>query len=468
MRIPVFGIGQLSKSPYVTAKRMVNMYAEARPRGEKSAMVAYRTPGLELFSDFLGTSAPRGGYENLTTNTSFVVVSNALFEVTGTGTYTNIGTLNTYSGRVSMIDNGVQVMIVDGTYGYIYNTSTGVFAQITDADFPATPTTVAYLSRRFVVNKANSSRFYWSDIDNGLLWDALNFSNAEASPDPIVAVWASNGQLLLLGSATTQYFGDSGTLDAAFTEVKGTATEWGLAARWSVAKYDNSIAMLVKNRMGQVMVAKLNGYLPQRISTPDVDTIINSYAVVSDASAYSYMLGGHPMYVINFPTEQASWLYDGNTGIWTELISSGETRHRSEFGWSFLTKTIVADYNDGKLYSLTPDALTDDGDQIESFVVSETVQSPDMDRFTIDKLRVDVEVGQGNTDVEYPQIGLTVSRDNGNTWGAEMMRNIGPVGQYNVIAEWLRLGTCRNAVFKLRVTDPVNFTLVNAMINPDD
>jgi hypothetical protein len=31
----------------------------------------------------------------------------------------------------------------------------------------------------------------------------------------------------------------------------------GLAARWSIAKFDNTMACLWKNRMGQVMVAKL-------------------------------------------------------------------------------------------------------------------------------------------------------------------------------------------------------------------
>lgn len=468
MRINVFGLGELSKSPYVTAKRMVNMYCEARPRGEKSSMVAYRTPGLVLFSDFGTSTPPRGGYMNQTTNSSFVVVSNTLYEVTGTGATTVRGTLDTYSGRVSMTDNGVQVMIVDGSYGYIYNTSTGVFAKITDADFPTSPVTVAYMSRRFVVNKSGSSRFYWSDIDNGLAWDALNFANAEASPDPVSAVWANGGQLVLFGTVTTQFFGDSGQTDSAFSEIKGTANEWGLAAVWSVAKFDNTMAALVKNRMGQVMVAQLSGYLPKKISTPDIDSIINGYSVVSDANAYSYMLGGHPMYVLTFPSEQASWLYDGSTGIWSELRSNGLTRHRSEFGWAFLNSTIVADYDSGKLYELTPTALTDDEDLIESIIVSQNLVSPDMDRFSVDKFRVDVEVGQGNFDVEYPQIGLTVSRDNGNTWGAEMMRNIGPIGQYNTIAEWNRLGMARSFVFRIRVTDPVNFTLVNGMINPDD
>jgi hypothetical protein len=111
---------------------------------------------------------------------------------------------------VSIADNGTQMMIVDGTYGYIYNTSTNVFAQITDVDFPANPVTVTFLAGRFVVNLVGSSRFYVSDLYDGLSWDALNFANAETSPDPISAVLASNGQLILLGTRTTEYWGLSG------------------------------------------------------------------------------------------------------------------------------------------------------------------------------------------------------------------------------------------------------------------
>lgn len=467
-RIPVFGPGLRAKSPYVTAKSLQNVYCETRPAGEKASIVGYRTPGLVVFSDFGTTTPIRGGHANQTTNLSYCVVGNVLYEVSGTGVATNRGTLNTSTGRVSIADNGVQVMIVDGAYGYIFNTSTLAFAQITDVDFPANPLTVAYLSRRFVINVQNSSRFYWSAVDDGLTWDALDFSNAESSPDPIAAVWSSGGQLVLYGTSTTEFFGDSGAADSAFAVIKGTANEWGLAARWSVAKYDNSMAMLVQNRMGQVMVAQLAGYIPKKISTPDMDAIINGYATVNDASAYSYMLGGHPMYVISFPGASATWLYDGSTGIWSQLVSYGLTRHRGEFGWSFLTYNLVTDFSDGRLYQLRADTYTDDGDQIESVVTTETIAAPGLERLEVLKLRADMQVGQGTSAVEYPQVGLSVSRDNGNTWGAEMMRDLGPIGQYGNTVEWTRLGTARNFVFRIRVTDPVAFTLVSASVNPED
>lgn len=469
-RIPLFGLGQLAKSPFVTAKQLQNLYVETRPQGEKSALVAYGTPGETLFAD-AGATPWRGGWEFKPGGVAYGVHRGTLYEINNAGTLTAKGALLTTSGRVSISDNGTQVMIVDGTAGYIYNTGTGVFAQITDGDFPANPVTVTFLAGRFVVNFQGSSRFYVSDMYDGLSWDALMFANAETNPDPIVAVWASNGQLILLGSDSAEYWSNSGQLDFPFALLQGTATEWGLAATWSIAKYDNTMGYLVKNRMGgQVMFAKLNGYIPERLSTVDFDSIINRYATTSDASGYSYMLGGHPMFVLNFATAGKSWLYDGSTGEFTALKSFGSTRHNAEFSFSLLGSTILADSTDGKLYRLAPDTYTDNGASIERQLVSENVAMTDQSQFSIDCLRVDMEVGVGLTvgQGSDPQVGLEISRDNGKTWGAQMWKPMGKIGDYERYVEWRRLGSPREASFRITVTDPVPVVFVSACLNPDN
>ena len=468
MKLQVFGFGLASKSPYVAANGLQNVYCETRPQGEKAVLVAYRTPGLTVFTDSGVMSPPRGIWTFDKTDSCFVVINNTFYQLSGSGTLTNKGALLTSVGRVSMSDNGNQVMIVDGTYGYIYNTTTGVFAQITDVDFPVAPQTVSFLSGYFIVNLNQSSRFYVSARDDGLTWAALDFANAETNPDPIISTWTSNGQLVLMGSRSMEFWGNSGAVDFPFTQIVGTATEWGLAARWSVAKYDNSFACLVKNRMGQVMVAQIAGYLPKKISTPDLDAIINGYSRVDDASAYGYMLGGHAMYVINFPTAGASWLFDSSTNIWTQLKGYGLTRHRAEFGTSFLTNSLVCDYASGIIYKLDSTALNDAGQPMESQITSETVIAPDLQRFTVNKFRIDMEVGDGNASYPNPQVSLQVSRDNGRTWGAEMFSPLGPLGNYSRRVEWTRLGTAANFVFRLRVVDAVPFVLVNALLNPPD
>lgn len=466
--ISLFGIGQASKSPFVTAKQLTNIYCEVRPQGEKSSLVAYGTPGLSAPLVDFGATPIRGGLEFPSMSVCFVVHRGVFYEVNNAGVSTNRGTLLTTTGRVSMSDNGVQVMIVDGSFGYIYNTVTNVFAQITDVDFPANPVTVTYLGRRFVVNFIGSGRFYCSDIDNGLAWQALNFASAETNPDPIFAVWASNGQLALFGSQTTEYWGLSGAVDFPYSLISGTSSEWGIAAIWSLAKYDNTVAGLFKNRMGQVIVAKVNGYVPEKISTPDLDAIINGYANTADASAYSYLLGGHSMYVISFPSAGYTWMFDGSTGFWSSLKSYGLTRYRGEFAFPFLSAIVVADYDVGRLYRISPTSYTDNGDTIEREVISETIRAQDGQFIDMNCMRLDCEVGQGLVSGQgsNPQIALSISRDNGKTYGPDVWKDLGPMGEYSTRVEWRRLGSPRVATFKLRMTDPVPITLVSAALNP--
>jgi hypothetical protein len=465
------GLGQLARSNFVTANSITNMAVEQRPAGEKSVSVLFGTPGLRLFVD-LGPEPVRGGLAFEELDVCFVVHLGNLFEINNIGVTTLRGTLLTTAGRVGMSHNSVQVIIVDGLAGYIYNSVTHAFAQITDADFPANPATVAYLGRRFVVSIQDSSRFQVSDIDDGLAWDVLNFANAEVSPDQIVRAYASNGQLILPGYLTTEFWGNSGTADFPFSQLEGTATEWGLAARYSIARFDNTFAMLVQNRMGQVMVAKMNGYLPQKISSQDMDFIINQYPVTTDASALSYMCNGHPMYQINFPSVPASWLFDGSQtpGQWSRVKSFGSARHLADFGFTLLGQQIVGDFSTGRLHRLDCNALTDNGASIEREIVSETVANPGLEWLQVDCLRLDMEVGGGVATGQgsNPQIGLSVSRDNGKTWGAQMWKSMGEMGEYLPRVEWRRLGTARSFVFKISLSDPVALVIVSATLNPDD
>jgi hypothetical protein len=467
MRIPVFGLGLSSKSRSVTAKLIQNMYLESRPAGEKSQIVAYGTPGLELFISF-GDTPIRGWIAFEKDDVFYSVHRGTLWRTNNAGVSTSVGTLLTTSGKCSLSHNGTQIMIVDGTYGYTYNTSTTTFARITDVDFPANPETVTFQDGYFIVNSGGTGRFYISDLYDGTAWDALDFANAETSPDQLVRVLADHGELMLFGETTTEFWGNNGSGDFPYSRV--AATEWGLAAVHSLAKFDNSVACLVKNRMGQVMIARMAGYVPQKISTVDIDNIINSYTSVSDACAFSYMLGGHPMYQINFPSAGYTWMYDGITQEWTSMKSYTITRHRGELGLDYLNQTLVSDYSNGKVYRFDSDVYTENGDPIERELISENIALPDLERFTVDCFRLDMEVGVGLASGQGsdPQIMLQVSRDNGKTWGAEIWKTMGKVGDYVRRVEWWRLGLSTSFNFKVRITDPVKVVIVNAFVNPQD
>lgn len=344
------------------------------------------------------------------------------------------------------------------------------FQQIIDPDYPDAGTgTVTWQDSYFIINKPNTQKFYISDINNGLLWDALDFSSAEANPDNIVSVISDNGNLYLYGSESTEFWSNTGDLDFPFSRISGGAIEWGCAAINSVCKYDNSLAFLAKNRMGQVIIARMSGYSPVRISTPELEFIINNYLAVSDAVAFSYMLGGHPMYQITFPTGNQTWLYDGLSNCWSELQSTNGDRHLAELAVNYIEKIIVTDYQNGNLYRLEPESYTDNGSPIYMELISRHIARDDV-RITIDKLQLDMETGVGliSGQGENPQIMMSVSKDGGHTYGTEQWSTFGAIGTYRTRAIWRRLGQARDWTFKFRISDPVKRVIFDSSIDMRD
>lgn len=459
---PLFGLGQQGKSATVTAQRHLNLYAEMQQEGEKAQFVFYGTPGTTLRGTF-GDTPVRGWIA--VGNLYYVVHRGTLYSVNNAFVTTSLGTLNTTTGRVDMTYNGALILIVDGTNGYTFTISGSSFAQIGSVNFPNGANTCAWLDGQFIVDSGTGNDSFYISAD-GTTWDALDFAAAESNPDGLVRVFADNGEVVLLGEQTLEFWGNVGSQDFPFTPIKGSTQEFGLAARWSLSKYNSGLAGLFKNRNGQVQVMFLSGYVPKAISTQEIDSIINGYDTVSDATGYGYMLGGHPMYQINFPSAGASWLFDASTGLWSplEFGLDGE-RHRGEMHLDFLNKPLIADYENGNVYELAPDVYTDNGTAIASELIGRHVFRNN-DRVTIDELYVDFETGSGLATGQGsdPQVMLQISKDNGHTWGSELWTTLGAIGQYLTRAVWRRLGIARDWTFKLRVTDPVKRVITFAAI----
>jgi len=137
---------------------------------------------------------------------------------------------------------------------------------------------------------------------------------------------------------------------------------------------------------------------------------------------------------------------------------------------TLINSTIIADYSSGRLYRLDVNALTDNGDPIEREIIGETIAMPDATQFSIDCLRLDMETGIGTTSGqgEDPQISLSISRDNGNTWGPELWKSCGKKGDYLHRVEWRRLGSARFFTPRIKITDPVPTVFVSACVNPEN
>lgn len=461
--IPLFGLGVQEKSRPAVAQSRINLYYELQQDADRAAMVAYGTPGLELFTTFAGVGPTRGFIAPPTSSFGFFVHLNTFYQVEPNASQTALGTILTSSGKVSMFENGRYIMILDGLAGYYYDMAGGgTVTQISDPLFPNGALTGDWSDGYFIAGLGGA--FYPSAPNNPATgWG--DFATAESSPDNLIKLIADHQELPLFGGQSIEFWSNTGNPDFPYERIPGAAVEWGLAARDSVAKFDDSIAFLAQNQLGQVIAAKLQGYRIQRLSNHDLEARWKRLGSISAASAYSYMLDGHPFYVVNVGGE--TWMYDGSTNAWSQLVSHGSTRHRAELHQSFNGGNYVTDFENGNVYRLRHDVYTDNGDPIRRVLAGRHVFDG-FRRIAIDRFQLDIEQGVGldSGQGENPQAMLRVSRDGGRTWGPERWTSFGRVGEFKKRAMWGSCGRARDFVFEVSISDPVKVAILGAGIKP--
>lgn len=469
MRFPGFvGPSYQLRSVNVDCQRCINFYPETNEVGRgKEAEVAslVGTPGLELLAT-IGTGPIRGIW-TASNDQLFVVSANKLYRVSSTWSATELGTLSTSTGTVSIADNGIHVMIVDGTYGYIWTIGSSTFAQITDPDFPGADQ-VTFQDGYFIFNWPDTGKFMITGL-NDVTVDALDFATAEGSPDKIVGLISDHRDLWLFGSKSTEVFFNSGNADFPFERTQGAFIEHGCAARHSIAKMNNTVFWLGSDDKGSGIVYMARGYQPQRISTHAVEYAIQGYGDVSDATAYAYQQDGHFFYVLNFSSANTTWVFDSSTGMWHERAYANQgqfERHRAENHAFAFSTHVVGDYVSGKIYSMSSDYYSDNGAEIIRERVAPHLTS-DLNRVFFNRFQLDIESGtgiDGTGQGEDPQAMLQFSDDSGHTWSNEKWTSFGRIGQTKRRAMWRRLGAARDRVFKIRISDPVKVILIGATL----
>ncbi len=397
----------------------------------------------------------------------WTVHANTLFSIDNAGVATAIGVIGTTMGNVSMADDGTFLMIVDGTSGYFYNFAVpGVVTMIVDPNFPSNPTTVTWQDTYFIVNKGQSNQVSLSNNADPSTWPAVNINFTGSAPGEIQAVLADHSILPIFGDTYTEFWQDTGAADFPYSPIPGSAQEFGLASPWSLCKYDNSLAGLFKNKMGEVNISRMSGFRLQQISNFELDSIINErsiYTTVSDAVSYGYMLGGHPMYQIGFPTVGKTWEYDGASRVWGERQATDGTRYWGNKFANFGDKSVVSDYRNGKLYKIDTAVFTDNGSMMPMEVISKHIWNDDK-YISIPRVQIDIQAGVGITlgQGSNPQMDLQVSKDGGNTFTSVGFSGMGAIGRFTKRVMWDRLGSARDWVLKLRITDPVKRIITGA------
>ncbi len=476
MQLSLMSGAYQARSVIAAAQRCVNLYPEVNQRESymmlpqeagASLLTHYPVPGLTLLAKASG-STWRGFY--LASNgTLYGVCGMTVYAISATWALTQVGSIGSGSSQVSMADNGIDLVLVDGTTnGYTITLATNAFAALVDptGTFVGADK-VDYIDTFFVFNQPGTQAFYCS-LSNSITFQAGYVANKTAYADRLVTLMVINRMIWLLGEQTTEIWYNAGGTTFPFAIVEGPFINHGCAAKYSAAKSDVNLFWLSQDQQGQGIVLMGDGYSAKRISTHAIENEIQSYATISDAIGHVYQIQGHTFYVLTFPSADATWVYDVQATLWHERAWLGPNgnlhRHRANCGAFAYGVFVVGDWENGNLYQYDIANYTDNGNPIRC-VRGFPHLTNELKRIVYHKFVADMQCGATTDPTQVPMVELRWSDDRGASWQMPVEMPLGQVGQTLTSIQYRRLGMARDRVFELAWSAPVMTALNGAFVD---
>lgn len=460
MIIPLSLGSYTGRSKAANTQSLLNVFPETDMSGGVSPFILTRRPGLSRFVSSDYAREARGAIA--WPGKILCAFGKKTYEVDiPAETITYRGDLDTTEGFLQFAENPDQILIVDGTYGYYFNKSTGALLKITDADFP-TPKACTWKDGYGVVVEDGTGKMYVSAINDFSSWDALDFTTAEFEPDNLVGCISTPDSLIALGEKTTQFYYNSGNSSYPFDPRQGANMQIGCGAKDSaVSRYGFTFWI---DDSGQVRI--LNGYVPTVVSTPQIDYRISQLSTFSNATGHIYTQEGHTFYMLNFPSDRLTLVYDVVTSQWHERTSYADnSRYRAAWVAQDGVDVFAGDFTNGRIYKLDSGTYTDNTSPMMWRFTTQAVHGDNnMLQHKLFEIKFDFGVG----DTSDPQVWMQYSDDDGHSWSRENWRGLGKEGEFARRARWYALGISRNRTYRVGGTDayPMNAVMARLEAEP--
>jgi hypothetical protein len=458
-------------------ERSINLYPVPGTPSSKSQIMLLGTPGLRLITN-ISASPIRGIHR--TDLYWYIVAGDKVYQMDlGTSVVQATGSLNTSGGHVSMAhNNNDQLCIVDGQNIYICTIGTlspavTTITNYTDAPFGPIPkpSSVCFLDQYFIVSLLDSSQFIWSNVNDGTLWNTLDYDAASAFPDPLVAVSSSNGYLYLHGTDSTEVWSGNPTQQVIGSTTiifpfnyTGSIIPFGLAGAAAVSNINNGLAWLSGTDTTSPHIVFTQGVSEKNISTPGIEQLIASYGDFSNAFSMVSHQGGQETFILSFPNNNNSICYDFQTNMFHERRSYNDSLWLPSAIEAFGTnQEIAGDRTTGNIYFLDPNYYTDNGNPITRVRITPHYATTDDYNFCYEiLLLMNTGAGNSNPPGDDPVATMECSTDYGHTWDYARPEFLGKQGKYRERIQWHRFGRGRDFVFRFTCAEPIKIALIKA------
>lgn len=479
--VNLLGQPYAGKALIASGQQCINLYPEVNDKTAPVPITYYQFPGCEQFAQPLAGAKNRGMYRT-SKGTVYTVVGPTVYLVQSNGNMIAIGGIADRASQVSMADNGLAVVLVDGsTTGYAIDIDTNDFGPIIDPSFYGADQ-VRFLDTFFVFNRPDTNQFYisLSNVSYALLtagtsFDPLDIAAKSGFADPIVGLLVIQKNLWLIGALTTEPWIGTGAADFYFQQVQGTFINHGCIAGFSVATTDVVGFWLMQDQQGKNIIVKTRGYDVEEVSTPYLVSQFNTYETTDDAIGMIFQIEDHAFYILAFPTANVTWAMELTTGYWCQLgkwnTNTGTfDRYRANSCCYAFGFVLIADYDTGKIYKLNPNIATDGGDNMKFVRTFLHMIGPEFQRVIYKNASANIQpgtsdkvIGDDNEDNE-PEIFLSWSDDRGKTFQNPLPQSMGRQSEWLTDPQWNRLGMARDRIFKLEWNGPVITALNGAYV----
>jgi hypothetical protein len=466
--------------------RLFNTYAEpisdpsAPNRGEPAPVLWRRSAGLTQFqTTATGQTGYRGGLQVV--NLSYEIWSGNASTVDASGNYASLGSFPG-TAPVSIarnLNSPPDVVAVDtGNGAYVLS---GGGAPVLLGIIPQ-PNSVCFQDGYFFFT-IGDGRVFASPI-NSLALNVLTFIKVQArSNASLLRGIAYQGNLLLFTTASCELWQDVANPAPNFPYQRLLVLETGLLQANAIAGFDDGFAELfwVAQDFGVYWMTP-GSLQPIKISNPDLDRLLqwtNRVGLAIVCSCYSY--AGKKLMVVQGPTW--SWEFNLSTKKWNErtsLVGGLQGRWRGTGGHPAFGRFLMGDAQSGNLLAVD-DANFSDVTLGLGTMGSPYVSSPMLmrmesglvgafpNRQAIRRADFQFVTGVGNPlTVANPQCAISMSQDNGRTWGPPRLRSLGQLWRSKstrITVKNMGQSGPDGVRFRLDISDPVYTAFMRATLS---
>lgn len=446
----------ISKQPGPEGTYPKNLYMTLETESGVAAM--RRRPGL-LSKTNTAYKEGRGLY--YWKNHYYAILGNTVYRINASSwAATLIGTLLTTTGFVDIAFGATQLLIVDGIQAKYQAYGASSLTSLSDVEVK-TAKTVAYQDGYFVVPFPGTDSFYISGVDDVTSWSSLDEGKAGRRADDILVTVSNEGQLLVAGETTLEWYWNSGAAFP-FYRVQGATQEIGIGAKASLATIDKGVCFL--DYVGRVCKTVGNSY--QVISTPEIDRRISLLTAPENAVGTACYWEGLPWYFLVFPDDGISFVFDlstqsimelttgNNDGQWRGLYVAQNHKNPKEV-------PAILDYQTGDIYEF--DKTQDDNGDIIRMARTMPLMFVENKHIRHDLVELRMKTGLGSTAGSNPLCELRYSDDYMETWSNYMPESLGKLGKRDTLVSWDSMGISERRVYEWSCSENVNIEIYGAV-----